>query len=237
MTAHASIFFYPAGSRHRCTGTRLHLHVVNCIDDIMVPDDSTLVQNVLNGDRRSFDELAARHIPRIFRLVYRFFSNRHQAEDIVQDILLQAYQSLGTYGRERPFTGWLTAIAVRRCYRELRLRAQRSEVDLPELSGLEQDSLDQCCLCAGSRTANTEAALIARDITARMLAQLPAREQLVLILREVEGLSLMETAGMLGISRLHVKVVSHRARKHAQKVLAAMACRHERQTHSQEHAP
>lgn len=194
----------------------------------MVPDDCTLVQNVLNGDKHSFDTLVERYAARIFHRVHRFFSNRQHVEDIVQDTLLQAYQSLGTYGQERPFLSWLTTIAVRRCYRELALRSKRSETALPELSGQEQECLEQCCLHAGSRSEDPEAALIARDITARLLAVLSAREQMVLILRDVEGLSVRETARMLGISQLHVKVVSHRARKHAQQALADMALRNKK---------
>jgi len=199
----------------------------------MVPDDCTLVRNVLNGDRQSFDELIARYIPRIFQLVYRFFNTRHQAEDIVQEVMLQAYQSLGSYGQERPFISWLTTIAVRRCYRELKLRSKRSESALPELSPQEQTCLERC-LHTGTNAADPETALIARDITARLLAALSSREQMALILRDVEGLSVEETAGMMGISQLHVKVVSHRARKHAQNVLAAMALRDKDQQHFQE---
>jgi RNA polymerase sigma-70 factor (ECF subfamily) len=153
----------------------------------MAPDDCTLVHNALNGNRQAFDVLAGRYLPRIFQLVGRFFNSRQQAEDIVQDILLQAYQSLGTYGRERPFISWLMTIAVRRCCRELRLRSKRSETVLPELSGRERECIDQCCLHASSHSADPEAALIARDITARLLAALSAREQMVLTLRDVQG--------------------------------------------------
>ncbi len=188
----------------------------------MAADDCTLVHNVLNGNRQAFDVLAGRYMPRIFQLAYRFFNSRQQAEDIVQDILLQAYQSLGTYSRERPFISWLTTIAVRRCYRELRLRSKRSETALPELSGRERECVDQCCLHAPARIEDPETSLIARDITARLLGALSPREQMVLTLRDVEGLSLRETAGMMGISHLHVKVISHRARKHARDVLATM---------------
>jgi len=200
----------------------------------MVPDDCTLVRNVLNGDRQSFDELIARYIPRIFQLVYRFFNTRHQAEDIVQEVMLQAYQSLGSYGQERPFISWLTTLAVRRCYRELKLRSNRAEAAITELSLPEQACLERC-LHTGTNAADPETALIARDITTRLLAALSAREQLVLILRDVEGLSVGETSRMMGISQLHVKVVSHRARKHAQNVLALLAITNTDQKHPQEH--
>jgi RNA polymerase sigma-70 factor (ECF subfamily) len=193
----------------------------------MVPDDCTLVQKVLSGDKSAFDELVSRHAACIFQLVYRFFSNRHQAEDIVQDVLLQAYQSLGSYGREQPLSNWLRTIAVRRCYRELALRSKRAEAALPELSRLEQDTLDQLCLHKSSSCANPETALIARDITARLLQALPPREQMVLILRDVEGLSVNETARMLGISQIYVKVAHYRARKKARTVLAGLTDNHE----------
>jgi len=200
----------------------------------MAPDDCTLVRNVLNGDKRSFDDLAERYIGAVFQLVYRFFNKRSQAEDIVQDILLQAYQSLGTYSRERPFISWLRTIAVRRCYREIRLHSQRAESDLPELNRAEQDGLDYYCLHAGSRFPDPEKALLARDLSARILETLPAREQMVLILRDVEGLSIKETARTMGISQIHVRVSSHRARKNAQQAMAAMAHEPEMLPRSQE---
>jgi RNA polymerase sigma factor (sigma-70 family) len=215
-------FRYTNSIRYSGRDTHLHLRYGNCIDENMVSDDCTLVQKVLNGDKRLFDELVSRHAARIFQLVYRFFNNRHQAEDIVQDVFLQAYQSLNGYGGERPFNSWLTTIAIRRCYRELALRSKRAEAALPKLSRLEQDSLDQICLHRGSICANPETALIARDITARLLQALPAREQMVLIMRDVEGLSVSETACMLGISQIYVKVAHYRARKKARAVLAGL---------------
>jgi len=200
----------------------------------MAPDDITLVRNVLDGDKRSFDELVLRHHARIFRLAYRFFSNRHLVEDIVQDTLLQAYQSLGSYGQERPFGSWLTTIAVRRCYRELALRAKRAEAELPEPDRIDQERLDQFSLHAGPESAGPEAALVARDITARLLRALPAREQMVLILRDVEGMSVSETARAMGISQIYVKVASYRARKNARKILAGMAAGNEQPQRPQE---
>jgi RNA polymerase sigma-70 factor (ECF subfamily) len=217
-----SLFWYTSSTRYSSRDTRLHLRYGNCIDEFMVPDDCTLVQKVLNGDKRFFDELIARHATRIFQLVYRFFNNRHQAEDIVQDVFFQAYQSLDKYSGERPFKNWLTTIAMRRCYRELALRSKRAEAALQELSRLEQDSLDQLCLHKGSICANPETALIARDITARLLQALLPREQMVLIMRDVEGLSVRETARMLGISQIYVKVAHYRARKKARAALAGM---------------
>ena len=221
------VFVWHMGStRYSGSDTPLHLSYGNCIDEIMVPDDSTLVQKVLTGDKRSFDALVSRHTARIFQLVYRFFNNRLQAEDIIQDVFLQAYQSLGGYSGERSFKSWLGTIAIRRCYRELALRSKRAEAALPELSRLEQDSLDQLCLHRGSICANPETALIARDITAHLLQALPAREQMVLIMRDVEGLSVRETARMLGISQIYVKVAHYRARKKARAVLAGLENKH-----------
>jgi RNA polymerase sigma-70 factor (ECF subfamily) len=229
-----SVFQYTSSRRFSDRDPRLHLRYGNCIDETMTPDDYTLVQKVLNGEKRFFDELVSRHAGRIFQLVYRFFNDRHQAEDIVQDVFLQAYQSLGGYGGERPFSSWLTTIAVRRCYRELALRSKRAEAALPELSGLEQDSLDQLCLHSGSICANPETALIARDITASLLQALPAREQMVLIMRDVEGLSVRETARMLGITQVYVKVVHYRARKKARAVLEGLENKHEQHKPLQE---
>jgi RNA polymerase sigma-70 factor (ECF subfamily) len=221
-----SLLRYTGSIRYPGRDTRLHLRYGNCIDETMVLDDCTLVQKVLNGDKRFFDELVSRHAARIFQLVYRFFNNRHQVEDIVQDVLLQAYQSLGGYGGERPFSSWLKTIAVRSCYQELALRSKRAESDLPELSWVELDTLDQLCLHRSSICANPETALIARDITARLLQALPAREQMVLIMRDVEGLNVRETARMLGITQIYVKVAHYRARKKARAVLAGLENKH-----------
>ncbi len=221
-----SLFGHTSRTRYSDRDTLLHLRYGNCIDEIMVLDDSTLVQKVLNGDKRFFDELIAQHAARIFQLVYRFFNNRHQVEDIVQDVFLQAYQSLDRYSGERPFSSWLTTIAMRRCYRELALSSKRAEAALPELSRLEQDGLDQLCLHKGSICANPETALIARDITARLLQALPPREQMVLIMRDVEGLSVRETARMLGITQIYVKVAHYRARKKARAALAGLENNH-----------
>lgn len=189
----------------------------------MAPDDTTLVRNVLDGDKPAFDELVLRHRARIFGLVYRFFSDRHLVEDIVQDIFLQAYRSLGTYGGQSPFSSWLRVIAVRCCYREIALRSKRAETELPEPELLDRESLDRLCLRPREPGgAAAETALAARDITSRLMEALPARDRMALILRDVEGLSVRETARAMGISQVYVKVASFRARKNARKILRDM---------------
>lgn len=184
--------------------------------DPMHADDTTLVERTLAGDRGAFDDLVRRHSGCVFRIAHRFFREPHTIEDIAQEAFLQAYRALDTYSRTRPFAGWLSAVTIRTCYRELRCRRKRSEQTSGDLLPGEADVLERFSGSPWSAIpAGPEAQAICRNLVEKVLQHLTPREQMVLILTEVEGLNVRETAQSMGISSVNARVTAMRARRRA----------------------
>src|ERR1700739_4018788 len=87
--------------------------------------DAVAVERTLTGDRDAFRVLVERHSHNVFRLAYRMTGNRHDAEEVVQEAFLRAYQKLGKFAGEANFGTWVYRIAAN--YAIDRLRQQKSE--------------------------------------------------------------------------------------------------------------
>jgi RNA polymerase sigma-70 factor (ECF subfamily) len=179
-------------------------------------DDRTLISRCLSGDKEAFEPLVKRHSYRVFRIVYRFFNDPLVIEDIAQEVFFKAYTSLSTYRHESPFENWLSKIAVNMCYHYL--RRQRSDRLSFESNFTDQDiSLFQDISLGTIRTdaGDLSKRLMFRDLIEKIMQHLTAKEKMVLILSEVEGMSVQEIATLMGISSISVKVTKYRARKRA----------------------
>src|SRR5881396_3704618 len=76
------------------------------------PDDQTLIAQSLRGDSSAFGELVHRHQDRLYNTVYRLLDNAEDAQDVVQEAFLHAYQSLDSFKGDSLFFTWLYRIAV-----------------------------------------------------------------------------------------------------------------------------
>ncbi|MCP4713670.1 MAG: sigma-70 family RNA polymerase sigma factor [Deltaproteobacteria bacterium] len=190
----------------------------------MSENDLELVRKALDGNRAAFDQLVRRSVPRVFGIIHRFFNERQVVEDLAQEAFIKAYTALASYRQERPFGNWLAVITVRLCYQELRKRRARKEHLESELVPDDATALDGfCTVYADTTRPGPEKQAQLRDLTDKVLDRLSPRERMVLVLTEVEGLSVKEVAEMLGMTRINVKVSNHRARKHALKILLTLS--------------
>jgi RNA polymerase sigma-70 factor (ECF subfamily) len=190
----------------------------------MQNDDRTLVQRSLADDQEAFAELVKRHSRRVFRIIQRFFPHTHMIEDITQEVYLKAYTSLKTYRHESPFENWLSAIALHECYRQLKKQRKQQDTIQAAFDAGECEMLE--CYCLSPRliqSTNPEQKAELRDLAEKVLLQLSPKEHMILILLEVEELSVEEVARLLGVSAITVKVRAFRARRHAQKILRELS--------------
>ena len=172
------------------------------------PDDQ-LVAATLAGDDHAYGELARRHKGRVFGLANRFAQDPAELEDIVQDVFVQAYFKLSQFRRDSPFEHWLLRIATYKCYDYLRKRRRSAptvSVDLLMESGFEPSAVEQ--------VPHPDL-----DRLHAAIAQLSAKERLVITLLELEERSLLDIAGLTGWSIANVKVRAFRARAALRKLL------------------
>src|SRR5579859_5187032 len=186
----------------RRRGVKNANHVVTfCRElDLMVEmEDEEVVARVLQGEKAWFEVLLRRHNQRLFRVARAIVKSDAEAEDVAQQAWLSAYAHLAQFESAARFSTWLTRIAVNEALGRVQKGARRAEVELEEVM-----------------TTRTPEVEVAGREEARLLEaavdELPEAYRLVFMLREVQELSVAETAESLGISEENVKVRLHRAR-------------------------
>ncbi|MGN6554367.1 MAG: sigma-70 family RNA polymerase sigma factor [Verrucomicrobiota bacterium] len=184
----------------------------------MFPESSDLelVQLAKAGDLDAFEALATRYEQRVYSLALRIVRHEHDAEDVTQQTFLSAMEHLSGFRGEASFSTWLLRIATHAALKILRKR-----------KGLDLISLEAATEPAESSEAIPHPEFIAdwrqspeelverREIQQLLndsLAQLDEKHRLVFLLRDVEGLSIKETAETLGLSEANTKVRLLRAR-------------------------
>ena len=182
------------------------------------PTDDALVAAATAGDENAFERLFERHRRQVARIAGRFFLQREQIEEIIQESFTKVYFALHTYhgSHEASFKAWLAQIAVNSCYDQLRRVRRRPEQALGELTESESHDIRSQLRTARS---DIESALISRDLALKLLARLSADDRLVLTLLDVEGFSVAEIGEVTGWSIAKVKVRAHRARAHLRRIM------------------
>lgn len=171
------------------------------------------IQRAQGGDREAFGELVARHQRRIFGLVFRLVRNRNDLEDIVQEVFLKAFLGIRSYNFQSAFGTWLGRIAVNHCYDYLRrVRASRLRT-FSEMSEEGRRQMEGGPETAGTEAPSSERQAVARDLASHLLERAPAGDRTILVLKEMEELSVEEIAEILQVKPPTVKVRLHRARK------------------------
>ena len=167
------------------------------------------VRQSLQGDPEAYRRLIERHQEYIGRVLWRFSRDRRVHEELVQDVFVEAYLSLGRYRGKAPFVHWLSRIATRvgyRYWKQIDRQKNRESFTVEEWDQLPCDSGENI-------DASHAAALVHR-----LLGQLPPRDRLVLTLRYIEECDVAETAQRTGWTKSMVKVQTWRARKKLEKL-------------------
>ena len=162
------------------------------------PDDAELVERATAGDRWAEEALYRRHARPITAAVTRMVGRHADADDIVQDTFVVAFERLATLREGAAFRAWVARIAVNQVRRHLRRRRLFGWVRLDRGA----DDAGFAALAVHGTRPDLAAELAELD---RIVARLPAEQRMTWILHRVEGWSLSETAEALGVSSATVK--------------------------------
>jgi RNA polymerase sigma-70 factor (ECF subfamily) len=183
--------------------------------------DSELIARVLSGERELFHELVRPYEKSVYFAAFSVLQNEHDAEDAAQDAVLKALKNLRNFRAESKFSTWLISIAIN----EARSRVRHARV-------LEFESVDQS---PENEEGDFVPAVISdwrevplqalerkelRELLQKAISSLPGIYRQVLLLRDVEEISIADTAEALGVSPGVVKTRLLRARLMMQKILA-----------------
>lgn len=206
--------------RHKATGSpfgnRGPAGVVQQEKGTVNPDDSRLIAECLAGRTAAFGELVRRYQDRLYNTVYRLVDNAEDAQDVVQDAFLSAYQGLGSFKGEAQFFTWLYRIAVNTA---ISLKRKQRAV-LPLRTGPADESgaepLDR------SEDSRPEHALERAEQERRIqqaLGRLSPEHRAVLILKDMEGEKYETMAEILQVPIGTIRSRLHRARLELRELL------------------
>lgn len=189
--------------------------------DYAALEDAELARLCAHRDADAVRHVLTANNQRLFRAAWSILKDRSEAEEAVQAAYVAAFSSIERFEGRSSLSTWLTRIAVNEALG--RLRSQRRRRASLEAEGVPVLDAYREKLMAGSETPQPDAA-VAREQLRRLLehaiGEMPEIFRTVFVLREVEGLSVEETAEALDIPAATVKTRSLRARKRLQEMLA-----------------
>jgi RNA polymerase sigma-70 factor (ECF subfamily) len=166
-------------------------------------DDRELIARAQKGDEAAFRELVERYKKRAYWVAYNVVGDEDDARDIAQEAFIRVFRSLASFDSRYKFFTWLYRIVTNLAVDALRRRGAQKRLSIEEVGELEaaeaapHDGLERAEL---------------RDRVAAVLRELPANYRAVIVLREIEGFSSKEIAGMVGSTHATVRWRLHRAR-------------------------
>lgn len=169
-------------------------------------DLETIIERCRDGDALAWETLVRRYQGRVFGLAYHYTGNAEEARDLAQDIFVRIYERLEICTTSVTFVPWMIRIARNLCIDRLRrLRARPRAVGTPveEMHDLRADTPDPSDqLERGLR----------KEMVHQALGRLSGVNREIILLKDIQGLSLQEIAAMLGVPIGTVKSRSNRAR-------------------------
>lgn len=175
-------------------------------------DDLALVHACKDGDVAAFAELVDRYDRKLYRIAHHLTHNREDAEDVVQDAFLKAFQHLSRFRGDSKFSTWLIRITLNQALMKLRKRSLTREVSLNNDFHPEEDQLPLDVADWAPNPEQLYRGAELRAILRKALQKLSPESRMVFVLRDIEGLSLEQTAEALDLSVGAVKARSWRAR-------------------------
>jgi len=182
-------------------------------ENIQVHSDDTVIEKIRSGDVALFEVLIRRYNPVLYKIARSYGFNHQDAEDLMQDVHVIAYTQLSKFEGRASYKTWISRIMVNKCLYKLKYGYFKNEVpheDFPNHQPMHNKANES----------QTEDQLLNRELTVileRSLQNIPVMYRTVFVLREAEGFSVAETAQLLNITAVNVKVRLNRAKALLQK--------------------
>jgi RNA polymerase sigma-70 factor, ECF subfamily len=184
--------------------------------------ERSLLRRLRDRNEQAFRELIETQRDRVYNITYRMLGNRAEAEDVAQEVFITVFKTIETFREESKFSTWLYRVTVNHCKNRIKYLARRHDRDRDELD--EQSSgVNGAAVGVPSRAAQPDRALESAQ-TARLLQEaiesLDDDHRVVVVLRDVEDLSIEEICEITELPDGTVKSRLHRARLALRKKLS-----------------
>ncbi len=165
--------------------------------------ETTFIDRLVAGDEQAFQELFETHCGEVHRVAQRFVRSDAEAEEVVQEVFINAFRAMGSFRREASMRTWLYRIAVNSALKRVRWRKRRREVGEGPIHWEADRRADP-----ERRTADREA----MEVLEYALSRLSEAKRTVLLMHEVDGLDTQEIADLMDCPRSTVLTRLARAR-------------------------
>ena len=162
----------------------------------------------------AFRELLESHRDRVYNITYRMLGNRAEAEDVAQEVFITVFKTIDSFREESKFSTWLYRVTVNHCKNRIKYLARRHDRDRDELDETSH-SANGAIMNVQLRTPQPDRALEGAQmegILQKAIEALDDDHRIVVVLRDVEDLSIEEICEITGLPDGTVKSRLHRAR-------------------------
>lgn len=176
--------------------------------------ERTLLRRLRDRDERAFRELLEGYRDRVYNITYRMLGNRAEAEDVAQEVFITVFKTIDSFREESKFSTWLYRVAVNHCKNRIKYLARRHDRDRDELDETSHQANGAISHTA-PRTPQPDRALEGVQmevILQKAIESLDDDHRIVVVLRDVEDLSIEEICEITGLPDGTVKSRLHRAR-------------------------
>lgn len=177
--------------------------------------DRELFAAAEQGDLKAFEEVVRRYQNRVYRLAYGMTGNAAEAEEVVQETFLRVFRGLDSFRGQSAPSSWIYRVAANSALMRLRSKRRKPLLNLGDLPQPDARADRHAAWPPGAWSREPEAKLLSKELAQHLeaaISKLPDKYRLVMLLRDVEGLTNREVAQTLGITQPTVKSRLHRSR-------------------------
>jgi RNA polymerase sigma-70 factor (ECF subfamily) len=177
--------------------------------------DGTLIRRLRGRDERAFRELIEQERDRVFNITFRMLGNRAEAEDVAQEVFITVFKQIDQFREEAKLSTWLYRVTVNHCKNRIKYLARRHDRERDELDERTHSQETNGAAVGRPRTSQPDRALAGAQMEKLLqeaIANLDEDHRLVVVLRDIEDLSIEEICEITGLPDGTVKSRLHRAR-------------------------
>jgi RNA polymerase sigma-70 factor (ECF subfamily) len=176
--------------------------------------ERSLLRRLRDRDERAFRELLELHKDRVYNITFRMLGNRAEAEDVAQEVFISVFKTIDQFREQSKFSTWLYRVAVNHCKNRIKYLARRHDRDRDELDETSHQA-NGAVIGAPVRAAQPDRALEGAQMERLLqeaIGNLDDDHRIVVVLRDIEDLSIEEICDITGLPDGTVKSRLHRAR-------------------------
>jgi RNA polymerase sigma factor (sigma-70 family) len=177
--------------------------------------DDLIISRILLGKREYYEILVRRYNNLFYKTARGILKEEEDIEDVMQEAYIRGFEKLHQFRKEAKFSTWLGRILINCALQHLNKLKRKSYVSIDELDKVEIDNLQENTMDDN----NTEVGENLRKALTSAIDSLPPKYRVVFVLREMEEVSVAETAEMLNITEENVKIRLHRAKNMLKDIL------------------